>query len=181
MATQHGKDMRVIRCPILTGSALGGCGHFAEGVGVGDRVRMSQTQCLLPLKSVGLIGTHLPRRCGIGVFNSHLCEAIAGVLAPKGTTYAVAVNDTADGYHYPDRVGFEIAANLPQEYRYAAEFLNMHEADGVILQHEFGIYGGPAGSHVLRLFARTAHAGDRDHAHRAGPSHRRPAGPSFRR
>ena len=112
---------------------------------------MSQTQCLLPLKSIGLIGTYLPRRCGIGVFNSTLCQAMDEALAPNGKVCAVAVNDIPEGYHYPAEVRFEIPVNLPQEYRNAAEFLNMHEADGVILQHEFGIYGGPAGSHVLRL------------------------------
>ncbi len=112
---------------------------------------MSQAQRHYPLKSLALVGTYLPRHCGIGVFTENLCEAIAGQTGPGCNVYAVALNDNRQVYHYGERVRFEISMNLPREYRHAAEFLNMHEADGVFLQHEFGIYGGPAGSHVLRL------------------------------
>ncbi len=112
---------------------------------------MSQGQCQQPLRSIAFVGTYLPRHCGIAVFTADLCEAMAGLLGPCGDTYAVALTDTPQGHHYPQRVHFQVQANQPREYRHAAEFLNMHEADAVILQHDYAIYGGPAGSHVLRL------------------------------
>jgi glycosyltransferase involved in cell wall biosynthesis len=118
---------------------------------LGAVTTMGQSQCLAVIRRVGLVGTFLPRRCGIGVFNTSLGEAVAALLAPEGKVCVVAVNDTPEGYHYPEQVLFEVSADVPQDYRHAAEFLNMHEVDGVILQHEFGLYGGPAGSHVLRL------------------------------
>jgi glycosyltransferase involved in cell wall biosynthesis len=112
---------------------------------------MSQSQCHEQPKSVAFVGTCLPRRCGVAVFTSSLCEAVDQALGSCGKAYAVAVNDTPEGYRYPEQVRFTLAANLPREYRHAAEFLNTHEADGVLLQHDFDIFGGPAGSHVLRL------------------------------
>src|SRR5207249_8583598 len=36
-------------------------------------------------------------------------------------------------------------------YRRAADFLNISNVDVVCVQHEFGIFGGPAGSHLLAL------------------------------
>jgi glycosyltransferase involved in cell wall biosynthesis len=61
------------------------------------------------------------------------------------------VTDRPEGYHYPDRVQVEISENDPATYRRAADFLNFNNADVVSVQHEFGIYGGPAGSHLLTL------------------------------
>jgi len=63
----------------------------------------------------------------------------------------VPVNDTESGYDYPPRVRFEIAQNDLASYQRAADFLNINNVDIVCLQHEYGIFGGPAGSHILAL------------------------------
>lgn len=112
---------------------------------------MSQSKCQGLPKSVALVGACPPRRCGVAVFTSSLCDAVRQAIGSCGKVYAVAVNDVPEGYRYGEEVRFTLAANLPRDYRHAAEFLNTHEADGVLLQHDFDIYGGPAGSHVLRL------------------------------
>ena len=39
-------------------------------------------------------------------------------------------------------------------YERAADFLNFNGNDLVCLQHEYGIYGGTAGSHILTLLRR---------------------------
>lgn len=85
------------------------------------------------------------------MYASDLCETMGMLLGSGCQAYAIAVNDTPSGYHYPQRVRFEISVNTPQEYRFAADFLNLHEVDAVLVQHEFGIYGGPAGSNILRM------------------------------
>src|SRR4029434_9176774 len=77
-----------------------------------------------------------------------LCEAVAGAY-PETTCFALPVNDTADGYAYPPRVRFELAESDTTSYRRAADFLNGNNVDLVCLQHEFGIFGGPAGRHIL--------------------------------
>jgi len=63
----------------------------------------------------------------------------------------VPVNDIAGGYDYPAEVRFEISEQDLPSYLRAADFLNITDVDVVCVEHEFGIYGGPAGSHLLAL------------------------------
>jgi glycosyltransferase involved in cell wall biosynthesis len=102
------------------------------------------------VKRIAFIGNYLPRQCGIATFTTDLCEATAAAY-PDVTCLAVAVNDTREGYAYPERVRFEIPEKDLPAYRRAADFLNTNNVDVVCLQHEYGIFGGPAGSHILTL------------------------------
>jgi len=97
-----------------------------------------------------VIGNYLPRHCGIATFTTDLCTAIA---AEYGTArlLALPVNDTEEGYDYPSRVRWSLAQDDVKSYQEAAEFLNFNNIDMVCLQHEYGIFGGPAGSHILQL------------------------------
>ncbi len=99
---------------------------------------------------IAFLGAYLPRLCGIATFTSDLCEAVAGA-APGSQCYAGAVNDRIEIYGYPPRVRFEIDEKDLDSYRHAADFLNFNNADVLCVQHEFGIYGGSAGSHLLAL------------------------------
>jgi len=102
------------------------------------------------LSRVAFIGSYVPRQCGIATFTSDLCEALAAA-DPQTAYFALPINDREAGYEYPSRVRFEIAENDLASYRRAADFLNINSVDLVSLQHEYGIFGGPAGSHVLAL------------------------------
>jgi glycosyltransferase involved in cell wall biosynthesis len=97
-----------------------------------------------------VIGNYLPRHCGIATFTTDLCSAIS---AEYGTArlLALPVNDTEEGYDYPARVRWSLAQDDMGSYQEAAEFLNFNNIDMVCLQHEYGIFGGPAGSHILHL------------------------------
>jgi glycosyltransferase involved in cell wall biosynthesis len=64
---------------------------------------------------------------------------------------ALPVNDTEQGYDYPARVRWSLAQDDVRTYQEAAEFLNFNNIDMVCLQHEYGIFGGPAGGHILHL------------------------------
>jgi glycosyltransferase involved in cell wall biosynthesis len=99
---------------------------------------------------VVLIGNHVPRQCGIATFTADLCEAVEREL-PDGNCSAIPVNDIPEGYAYPDRVRFEIFQDDLSTYTAAADFLNISDVDVVCLQHEYGIFGGRAGSHILAL------------------------------
>ncbi|MBB5350182.1 glycosyltransferase involved in cell wall biosynthesis, partial [Haloferula luteola] len=101
-----------------------------------------------PTRHIAFIGTHTPRRCGIATFTAAICEAIAEEF-PDSSCFAGAVNDRAEGYDYPPSVRFEIDQNDPDSYTRAAEFLHINNVEVVSVQHEFGIYGGPAGSNLL--------------------------------
>jgi len=102
------------------------------------------------IRKIAFLGDYLPRKCGIATFTSDL---LAGVAAehPQCECFAVPVNDREGGYDYPDVVRFEVEEQDLPSYQRAADFLNISNVDIVCLQHEFGIFGGPAGSHLLAL------------------------------
>ena len=102
---------------------------------------------------IAVIGNYLPRHCGIATFTTDLCDAIH---AEYGATelLALPVNDTEEGYGYPARVRFELSEDNLASYRQAADFLNFSNIDLVCLQHEYGIFGGRAGAHILELLRR---------------------------
>src|SRR5213596_776134 len=102
------------------------------------------------IKRIAFIGNYLPRQCGIATFTTDLCEAVAAQY-PETICFALPVNDTEGGYAYPPRVRFELEQNDTASYRRAADFLNGNNVDLVCLQHEYGIFGGPAGAHILEL------------------------------
>ena len=102
---------------------------------------------------IAVIGNYLPRQCGIATFTTDLCSAIS---AEYGTArlLALPVNDILEGYDYPPRVRWSLAQDDLISYQEAAEFLNFNNIDMVCLQHEYGIFGGEAGSHILHLLRR---------------------------
>jgi glycosyltransferase involved in cell wall biosynthesis len=103
-----------------------------------------------PPQRLAFLGDYVPRQCGIATFTRDLCEAVSAA-APMADCYAGAVNDRPERYAYPPRVRFELMERDIHSYRRAADWLNFNNADVLCLQHEFGIYGGPAGSHLLAL------------------------------
>jgi glycosyltransferase involved in cell wall biosynthesis len=112
----------------------------------------SRVSASLPSR-VAVIGNYLPRQCGIATFTTDLCDAI-GAEYETVQLLAVPVNDPGSQYIYPPRVRFELMEGDPSSYDAAADFLNFSNVDLVCLQHEYGIFGGPAGSHILRLLRR---------------------------
>ena len=107
--------------------------------------------CMPPGPSrVAVIGNHLPRQCGIATFTTDLCNAFTAAYGAAGLM-VVAVNEPESLYGYPARVQFEITENELSSYNAAADFLNSSNVDIVCLQHEYGIFGGKAGGHILRL------------------------------
>jgi glycosyltransferase involved in cell wall biosynthesis len=108
---------------------------------------------LIPTQRVAFIGNSLPRRCGIATFTTDLQQAIEAATGSSDTAI-VAMTDEGRQYEYPAAVRFEIHANELEEYREAAAFLNAGQFDVVCLQHEFGIFGGDAGSYIVAVLSR---------------------------
>src|ERR1700738_777372 len=137
--------------PVLPKAILEIVGPRPTMVRDGAPLRRARSQSKPSLPSrIAVIGNYLPRQCGIATFTTDLCEAIS---AEYGTArlLALPVNDTENGYDYPARVRWSLAQDDLTSYQEAAEFLNFNNIDMVCLQHEYGIFGGPAGSHILRL------------------------------
>ena len=96
-------------------------------------------------KRIAIVGNYLPRMCGIATFTSDLSEALAHKLPNPENIIAIAMDDIEEGYDYPERVKFEIRENIIRDYINAADFLNLNQIDTVIVQHEYGIFGGKEG------------------------------------
>jgi glycosyltransferase involved in cell wall biosynthesis len=105
----------------------------------------------LPLPTrIAFIGNYLPRRCGIATFTTDLCDAVGAQFGWE-RLFAIPVNDPDSSYQYPSQVRLELDQEDRASYERAAEFLNFNGNDLVCLQHEYGIYGGAAGRHILTL------------------------------
>ena len=99
---------------------------------------------------IAIVGNYLPRQCGIATFTTDLCDAVSSEFGTD-RLFALPVNDPESEYGYPERVRFELTEQKLSSYQDAAEFLNFTNVDLVCVQHEYGIFGGTAGSHVLEL------------------------------
>jgi len=110
---------------------------------------------MTPLRRIAVIGNSLPRRCGIATYTTDLKNAIS-VSRQDLETCIVAMTDRGQAYDYPPAVAFQIKDGNIEDYMRAADFLNAGRFDTVCLQHEFGIFGGEAGAHILVLLSRLA-------------------------
>lgn len=126
----------------------------AEGALAGGSPRPASNVPPLPLPTrIAFVGNYLPRQCGIATFTTDLCTAVATEFG-SGRLFAIPVNDPDSSYQYPERVRIEITQEEVGSYERAAEFLNFNGNDLVCLQHEYGIFGGIAGSHILVLLRK---------------------------
>src|ERR1700693_2620531 len=126
--------------PGSNGNGTNGNGHNGNGL-VKEAANVHK---------IAFVGDLLPRKCGIATFTSDLLAAVAAAH-PQSQCLAVSVNDIQGGYEYPEVVRFEIEEQDLSSYLRAADFLNISDVDIVCLQHEFGIFGGTAGGHILAL------------------------------
>ena len=123
-----------------------------DAAGLPDTKSATSSQLPLPTR-IAFVGNYLPRRCGIATFTTDLCTAMAAEFGGE-RLFAIPVNDPDSSYQYPSQVRLELDQEDRASYERAAEFLNFNGNDLVCLQHEYGIYGGIAGSHVLTLLRR---------------------------
>lgn len=100
------------------------------------------------VQTVALLGTYVPRQCGIATFTKDLRDAIAGRIGEPNAT-VIAIDDIPSGYPYPDEVRMQVPQHRQAEYTTAAELLNINQIDIALIQHEFGIFGGNDGSHII--------------------------------
>jgi len=115
---------------------------------------MARSKVRAKKSPIAFVSNYLPRRCGLATFTHDLCEAVAAEGGSDHDIFAVAMNDIPEGYPYPKRVRFEVRHSIQADYRMAAEFLNINQVSAVCLQHEYGIFGGKCGSHILAMLRR---------------------------
>jgi glycosyltransferase involved in cell wall biosynthesis len=101
--------------------------------------------------AVAVVGSYVPRRCGIASFTADFALAIAGdrMTGARVTPMILAVTEPSGQYQYPSEVRFEIRQNNKSDYPRAAEFVNYSHVGLVSIQHEYGIFGGDDGGYIL--------------------------------
>jgi len=98
--------------------------------------------------SIAFLGTYPPRMCGIATFTHDLSDAVIAADESVRAT-VLAMTDADSTYEQPERVRFKIRRGVDADYRRAAEFVNVSDIRLVSIQHEYGIFDGTDGAHVL--------------------------------
>jgi glycosyltransferase involved in cell wall biosynthesis len=100
------------------------------------------------LLNIAFLSTSPPRECGIATFTQDLINAIDanGVV----DTNVIAVNNSKHR-DYSSKVIYEINQNNQKDYKELAQKLNLSNIDLLVIEHEYGIYGGDNGEYILDL------------------------------
>jgi glycosyltransferase involved in cell wall biosynthesis len=105
--------------------------------------------------NISFVSSYLPRQCGIATFTNDLVTSIKKLSTNNEYSLNVtALNDIPESYKYPAEVKFEIKDKNDNDFIEAAYYLNLSDSDIINIQHEFGLYGGEAGSNILNLLER---------------------------
>lgn len=107
------------------------------------------------IERIALIGNYLPRQCGIATFTTH-CHQALGARYPDLAVDVYAMDDHPGRYDYPGAVTATIAQHDRGAYLDAARRIEASGARLVWVQHEYGIFGGSAGDHLLALLDRVS-------------------------
>src|SRR3954447_13165190 len=91
------------------------------------------------VQTVALIGSYVPRQCGIATFTKDLRDAIAHQIGDDQAT-VLALDDTTAGYAYPREVRLQIAQHRQADYTVAAELVNINRIDVAVIEHEYGLF-----------------------------------------
>ncbi len=101
---------------------------------------------------VAYVSTYPPRECGIATYTKDLVDAVSTLRARAVKSPAiVAINDRGGHYNYGSTVKFQIDTDEIESYEKAAEYINGSDIDIVNLQHEYGLFEGVWGKHVITL------------------------------
>ena len=104
---------------------------------------------------IALIGGFTPRHCGIATFTADIHASMAAAF-PKMVVDVYAMAPVTNDIIFADPVRGVIVENDTDSFISAAASIEATHADAVWLQHEFGLFGGPAGDKILELIDRIA-------------------------
>ncbi|MGQ0661679.1 glycosyltransferase family 4 protein [Sphingosinicella sp.] len=119
-------------------------------VATAETIPLFSTRTDAGLRHIALLGNFPPRRCGIATFTADVRSALAGRF-PNLAVDVFAMDDGSGPYDYSDAVSTSIPEEDPAAYRAAAQRIEASGAQLLWIQHEYGIFGGPAGAHLLAL------------------------------
>ena len=103
---------------------------------------------------INIVSSYVPRRCGIATFSNDLAVSLKELGSGENQVSITALNDIREGYNYAHDVNFEIYDKRFTDFKEAANYLNLSDCNVINIQHEYGIFGGEAGSNILYMIDR---------------------------
>lgn len=101
------------------------------------------------MKACLVVSTYTPRKCGIATFSNDLRD---NLLSKEQKVLIAAISEPFSSYNYPPEVAFKIQQERKADYIACAQWANHNpDIEMVIIQHEYGIFGGHDGEYVLEL------------------------------
>ena len=116
---------------------------------------MKQSAIPQDVTHIALVGNFLPRKCGIATFTTDTYTALKRRF-PDMTVDVYAMDDHPGRYDYPDAVTGTIPQHDRAAYLATARAIEASGAQALWVQHEYGIFGGEAGAHILSLIDRVS-------------------------
>lgn len=100
--------------------------------------------------TIGFLSTYPPRECGIATFTQDLVQALK-----RSRRFKIEVAAVSDRpYDYGEDVAFQLPQQDRGSYEEAARRINRSGVQLLVVEHEYGIYGGECGEYLLELFSR---------------------------
>jgi len=98
--------------------------------------------------NIAFLSTYPPRECGLATFTQDLVTAIdsIGII----DTNVIAINNIVNSA-YDSKVIAEIGQHEQNDYLKLAKKLNASDIDLLVIEHEYGIFGGEYGNYILDL------------------------------
>jgi len=103
---------------------------------------------------IAYVSTYIPKKCGLATYTHHLRHAIDAVKEVQSTDPVIAMCHEDEREDYREPWMWPLVKSDPANYRELAEKVNKSDVDIVSLQHEFGIFGGEAGSYALEFLQK---------------------------
>ncbi len=98
------------------------------------------------------ISTYPPRECGIATFTADLVNAIKNQMDDSIEIEICALKDGIQGFNYPKEVKYVLDTRHPAQYFEIAQKINDdHQVKAVMIEHEFGLYGGEYGDYIFNI------------------------------
>jgi polysaccharide biosynthesis protein PslF len=102
--------------------------------------------------NIGYLSTYPPRECGIANFTKDLIDSASKLDNLKSSI--IAINEKGAIYDYDRRVKRTIDRDNIKDYVKAAEYVNSSNIQLLVIQHEFGLYGGNYGNHIRQFLEK---------------------------
>ncbi|MEQ1780632.1 MAG: glycosyltransferase family 4 protein [Hyphomonadaceae bacterium] len=127
---------------------------FDSATAIVRTLQVAQPEAIRPrLKRAAMIGNFPPRKCGIATFTRDTFDSLRALL-PRTEWNLVVMEDKGGNHAYPQQVTHVVPQDDIAAYQQTADDLNRAGVEVVFLQHEFGIFGGESGAHILALLRR---------------------------